>query len=261
MTTEENEWGFRNLGLTNVAQVCKQEDPKFYKEIIKEHFDSMIRAYKFDQEFKRIANNFEEVQKYIGLRLYDNQYVAHIGKEFTIGKEVAGDIYAMVVFDFPDSILNIKPEQAEPWGKTIDELFEIGKKNSRDKYPISIKKEKLGEFSIWFAHADHFFTPNIVFELESRPELIGTKGSLVGLPHRHAALIYPIENLEVVKAINGIIPTIFGMNQEGPGSLSNQLFWFNKHTFTELPYTLDNGKLQFIPPMSFVEMIQELKGE
>lgn len=254
----ENDFGFSNLGLINVAQICKQEKPKLYKGIVTEHFDSMVRAHKFDQEFKRIADNFEEVKKYIGVRLYDNNYVSHLGKSLTIGKDFAGDIYAMIVFDFPDSVLSIQPEQIIPWNKTVDELFEIGKNNIKEKYPLTITKEGFGEFSIWFVQGDHFFTPNIVFDMENRPELIGSKGSLIGLPHRHSALIYPIENVETLKAINGIIPAVYGMNQEGPGSLSNNLFWYKDKTFTQLPYKIEENKLQFYPPENFIETLNEL---
>jgi len=257
--TNENEFGFSNLGLVNVAQVCKQEDKKHYKEIITEHFNSMIRANKFEKEFAKIADNFAEVKKYIGVRLYDNEYVAYVGKENTIGKNFAGDIYSMIVFDFPDIVLSIKPEQTTTWNKTIDELFQIGIENIKAKYPLTITKEAFGEFSIWFIQGEHFFTPNIVFDIENRLELIGSKGSLIGLPHRHSAIIYPIENLEVVKAINGIIPTVYGMNQEGPGSLSNNLFWYKDKKFTQLPYKIEEGKLQFIPPDNFLELLNELK--
>lgn len=259
INVNDNEFGFDNLGLTNVAQVCKQEEKKYYKKIIAEHFNSMIRANKFDKEFAEISDNFEEVKKYIGVRLYDNEYVAHVGKENTIGKDFAGDIYSMIVFDFPDSVLSIKPDQTIAWNKTIDELFEIGTSNIKSKYPLTTTNEAFGEFSIWFVQGEHFFTPNIVFDIENRKELIGSKGSLVGLPHRHSAIIYPIENLEVVKAINGLIPTIYGMNQEGPGSLSNNLFWYKDKKFTQLPYKIDEGKLQFFPPDSFLELLNELK--
>jgi len=257
----ENEFGFDNLGLTNVAQVCKQEKTKYYREIISEHFDSLIRTHKFELEFDKIADNFEKVKKYIGVRLYDNEYVSYIGKELTIGRDFAGDIYAMIVLDFPDSVLSIKPEQIKPWNKSVDELYEIGKKNIREKYPINLSKEKFGEFSIMFGNADHFFTPNIVFDLETKSELVGTYGSIIGLPHRHSALIYPIENLEVVKAINGMIPAVYGMNQEGPGSLSNNIFWYFDNKFTQLPYKLENDKLQFIPPDNFVEILNKLEKE
>ena len=254
-----SEFGFSNLGLGNVAQVCKQEGKKYYKAIITEHFNSMIKANKFEKEFSTIADNFEKVKKYIAVRLYDNEYVAHIGKENSIGNDFAGDIYAMIVYDFPHSVVSINPDQIIPWNKTVDELFEIGIANIKAKYPLSIKKLAFGEFSIWFVQGEHFFTPNIVFDLENWQELIGSKGSLVGLPHRHSAIIYPIENLEAVKAINVIIPVVYGMNQEGPGSLSNNLFWYKDKTFATLPYKIDVEKFQFLPPDNFVEMLNELK--
>lgn len=257
----ENVFGFGILGLTNVLQFCKQEKPAHYRQIISDHFDSMIRAHKFDDDFNKIVSDFEKVKQYIGVRLYDNEYVANIGQELTIGKNFAGDIYSMIVFDLPDSVINIKPEQTNEWNKTNEELFAIGINNIKAKYPLSISQENFGEFDIWFIQGEHFFTANIVFELENRKELIGSKGSLVGLPHRHSAIIYPIENLETVKAINGIIPTIYGMNQEGPGSLSNKLFWYRDGNYTELPYKLENGKLQFFPPDSFVELLNELNAE
>lgn len=257
----ENIFGFGILGLTNVLQFCKQEKPSHYRHIISDHFDSMLRAHKFDDEFNKIVSDFEKIKQYIGVRLYDNEYVANIGQKLTIGQNFAGDIYSMVVFDLPDSVINIKPEQTDKWNKTNEELFTIGINNIKAKYPFSISQENFGEFDIWFIQGEHFFTANIVFEFENRKELIGSKGSLIGLPHRHSAIIYPIENLEVVKAINGIIPTIYGMNQEGPGSLSNKLFWYRDGIYTELPYKFEDGKLQFFPPDNFVELLNELKAK
>ncbi|MCV9932591.1 hypothetical protein OIU80_09870 [Flavobacterium sp. LS1R47] len=254
----ENELGFSNLGLSNVAQNCKQDKPKNYKNIIKDHFNSLIEANKFEIEFEKIVDNFEEVKKYIGVRLYNDEYIDYVGKEFAIGKEFEGDIYSMLVFDFPHSIANIKPEQIKKWEKSIDELFEIGLQNIKDKYPPTITKENFNVFDIWFANSDHFFTPNIVYDLENQKELTGSKGLLIGIPHRHSAIIYPIENLEVVKAINGIFPAIYNMNLEGPGSLSNKVFWYNDRVFTEIPYKMEDGKLQLFPPDNFLKLLNEL---
>ena len=256
---QPNDFGFNTLGLINVAQICKQEEKEFYKEVITEHFNSMIKANNFEKEFEKIADNFEEVKKYIGVRLYDNGYVEYVGKENTIGKDFAGNIYSMIVFDFPYSVSSIKPEQTIAWNKTIDELFEIGISNIKSKYPPIVTKEDIGDCKIWFIQGDHFFIPNIVFDIENRKELIGSKGSLIGLPDRHSAIIYPIEDLEVLNAINRLIPIIYGMSQKGPGSLSDNLFWYKDNTFTQLPYKLDENKLNFFPPDSFVEFLNELK--
>jgi len=255
---DEKAFGFEKLGLTNVAQVCKQEKIADYKEIIAAHFDAMIRAQQFEVTFNAIADNFEEVRKYIGVRLYDNAYVDMLGKELTLGKDFAGEIYAMIVFDFPDSIVNIQPTQIKAWAKTVEELFQIGVENTKNAYPLTISSVDFGAFNCWFVQGEHFFTPNVVFELENRKELLGSKGALIGIPHRHAALIYSIETIEVIAAINALIPTIYGMNEEGPGSLSNQLFWYKDGVFTELPYSLQEGEMKFTPPANFVELLNEL---
>ena len=255
---DENVFGFGVLGLTNVAQMCKQENPKQYKTTIASHFDALIRSRQFEETFNAIADTFEEIRKYIGVRLYDHSYVDKIGKDRVFGKDVAGDIYAMIVFDLPDSIVNIKPAQVTAWGKTVDELFDIGLENIRNTYPIAVSSIEFGGFNCWIGQGDHFFTPNIILDLENRKELIGSKGALIGIPHRHVALIYPIETIEVITAINGLIPVIYGMNEEGPGSLSNQLFWYKDGVFTQLPYSIQEGEMKFTPPANFVALLNEL---
>jgi len=83
-------------------------------------------------------------------------------------------------------------------------------------------------------------------------------GSLIGVPHRHAVIIYPIESLQVVQAINRLIPTIHGMHNEGPGSISNKLLWYQDDEFRDLPYGVEGNKLRFMPPEFFVEMLNSM---
>ena len=58
--------------------------------------------------------------------------------------------------------------------------------------------------------------------------------------------------------INQLIPTVKGMNAKGPGSLSSSLYCFYNGKITELPYELEKGQLKFIPPESFVTMLNSL---
>jgi len=259
LTLDADDFGCNSLGLTNVAQVCKQDAPKNYKEIVSAHFDSMIRAHQFDTGFKQIVHDYDKIQQYIAVRLYPIDYPAAIGKDLTIGKEFSEGIYAMLVFDLPDSIINIQPEQALKWNKTFDELFETGIENIRRKYPLEISEQKFKEFNIWLVLGDHFFAPNIVFDLNNHSKLVGSKGSLVGIPHRHSVIIYPIEDIKVVEAVNQLIPTIYGMFEEGPGSISNNIFWYKDGNFQHLPYKVTDNKLQFFPPENFVELLHTLK--
>lgn len=258
LTTDSNVFGGEDFGLMNVAQICKQSELRNYKGILFEHFESMIRSQEFQTRFNVIVHDYNLIKDYIGVRLYSNDYITNIGKELTIGKDLAGDIYCMIVFDLPDSVINIQPEQASKWGKTIGDLFETGIKNMKNKYQWEISQQKFSDFNIWLIQGDHFFTPNIVFDLNNHKRMIGTHGSLIGIPHRHSVIIYPIENIDVVKAINILIPTIYGMNEEGPGSVSNNLFWYKEGNFENLPYKIENQKLDFYPPGNFVEMLNRL---
>jgi len=255
---EGGEFGAQQLGLTNVAQVCKQGELSDYRQSIAAHFEAMERGEVFRKEFEKIAGTYEKVKPYIGVRLYPQHYMDNLPKGIFIGKPFAGDMYAMLIFDMPDTITNIKPEQAEEWSKTFEDLFEAAVRNTRANNPVEISPFDFGEFKIWFAEADHFFVPNILFDLESRPGLVGEYGALVGVPHRHAALVYPINSIEIIKAVNGLIPTIHGMHREGPGSLSPSLLWYHRGKFIDLPYELGEQNLKFTPPAAFVELLNDL---
>ena len=132
---EENIFGGGTLGLTNLIQFCKQEKAIHYSEFISNHFNSLMSAQKFDDEFSKIIIDFEKVKKYIAVKLYDEEYVSNVGQESTIVENLAGDIYSMLVFDLPEIVTNVNPDQTSGWNKTKEELFAIGIKNIKEKYP------------------------------------------------------------------------------------------------------------------------------
>lgn len=248
-----------NHGLVNIAQQCKQTPVKEWKELINRHFDSFGHIDRFNQDFNSQAHDYDYVKSHLGVRLYAQDYLSHISDDIIITRRITEDIIAMLVFDFPHSVSNVKPEQSILWDKSEDQLFQIGIANVKANYQSDISRERLGDFDIWFVTGEHFFTPNIVFELDNDPRLVGTYGSLIGIPHRHAVLIYPIENTEAVRVITGLIPVIYGMHQEGPGSISDKLYWYYDNVFYPLPYTLDEKTIQFFPPEKFLDMMNELK--
>lgn len=256
---DENAFDLGTLGLVNVAQVCKQDDSRTYQEIIKDHFTTLKRAGKLSNDFNKIINEFDLVKEHLGVRLYHEDFINHtVDPAKVVHKNFVGEIKEVLVFDLPESVQSITSEQAKKWNKDIDKLFEIGRQNIKSEYPLNVVNESFKDFEIWFANDDHFYVPNIVFDLKERPELIGLYGALIGIPHRHTAIIYPIDNLDVVKVINDLIPLIYSMNQEGPGSLSNQLLWYHGETFTDLPYEIADDKIQFFPPETFVDVLNLL---
>lgn len=254
----ENDLGFGRMGLVNLAQSCKDQPPGHFRQIVSGHFNSMKEANAFDLSFRKKVHDFEVVKSYIGVRLYHREYALSIGPDSTLSRPVGGEVEAVLVFDLPHSVVNIKPDDAAAWNKTEDELFTLGIENIRRNYPQQVSRQNSGGFSIWFAANNHFFTANIIFDFTLRPELLGSKGALVCLPNRHAAMIYPINDSGVIQAVNGLIPAVYGMFQQGPGSLSPELFLYRDGVFTVLPYRIEGDRLQFIPPPAFVQLLEEL---
>jgi len=257
----DNTFGFEKLGLQNLSQMCKQNDIKDYEAVVADHFNTMIRIHKFNTEFDEIVSDFEKIKKYIGIRLHDIEYAANLKEENLIIKDFAEGVVAMLVFDLPESVMNIKPSQAEPWNKTIDELFEIGKKNIKENYPVNLSEEKVGDNKIWFAEADHFYATNIAMHIEDYPQLIGKKGALVSIPNRHVTMIYPIHDLEVVGTLNNMLYLTSRMYEDGPGSITDKLYWYCNGVFIDIPHKTENEKLVISPPDLFIDALNELGEE
>lgn len=256
---ENDDFGLNNLGLVNLAQVCKQEKRNVWKDIIADHFNRMIEANKFETDFNKKIKDFNQIQQYIGVRLYHKEYIETVGKENTVYRELTDEIVELLVFDLPHTVTSIKPKNISAWNKQTNELFDIGFKNIKSNYPLEISQQDMKDYKIWFIQSDNVFASNILLDKDDLKKHIGKHGALIGVPHRHAVIIYPIENLEVARAINSLIPIIKGMNNEGPGSISDKLYWYNDNKFINLPYKIGDNKLQFYPPDDFVTMLNRLE--
>jgi hypothetical protein len=256
---DEDDFPFPNAGLVNLAQMCYQCSESEWKETITNHFEAIGNRSEFDEDFDANVHDYCWVEKYIGVRLYNKDYIAQVNADQALTRDIGGDIMALLVFDLPNSVTSISKDQSLAWNKPVEELFQTGLENIRNNYEFNTSQEKIGECWIWFVQGDHFFVPNLVLDIERYPHLVGSKGSLIGIPHRHAVLIYPIENLEIVKAINHLIPITKGMHREGPGSVSEHLFWYKDGQFMTLPYELGEEKLRFFPPEAFLDMLNTLE--
>jgi hypothetical protein len=250
----------QNLGLMNVAQMCKQAKVADYDGVIRNHFDVMRKSKDFISGFFENINDFEFVKPFIGTRLYHKDHIKSIGAEGVIAKSITEEIIAMLVFDMPQAISSIKPEQAKVWGKSTEELLELGLNNIRESYDFTAT-DLDANVKLKAVIQNHFFGSNIILDLERVAGLVGTHGSLVAVPHRHSTLIFPIEDSSVLKAINMLIPMAYGMHHEGPGSITSQLYWYRQGKFMNLPYTIANNAINFQPPSDFVAMLEYLAFE
>ena len=249
----------RQMGLLNLAQMCKSRPKHDWPEIIAHHFGQLERIDRERRALAERTRDFDRVAELLAVRIWPRDYLEGIGFDAAVHREDLEGTVSVLVYDLPTSIQNVSPKDAEAWGKAPDELFALGLANVRENYTPDILRQDVGDGVEIVLFADEsFFIASFALLLDHYPEYVGAHGSLISIPHRHVLLCYPIESLDVIRAINLLIQITAGMEKEGPGSISPHLYWYRDGEFTRLPYRLTGRELRFFPPESFVAMLNDL---
>ncbi|MCI0639108.1 MAG: hypothetical protein L0Y72_28305 [Gemmataceae bacterium] len=249
----------QQYGLMNLAQMCHRNDEAEWAEIIADHFRTMEKSQKEQKVLEQRIDDFSRVEELLAVRIWPEDYLDSLDRDKLLHRQDLPGTISALVFDLPSSVRNVTPEEAESWGKSTDELFTIGLANVKENCIPNISEEELGEGVRLTLFADEsFFVASHALLLEEHPDAIGAFGALLGIPHRHVLLAYPIEDSRVLQAVQMMIPIIMGMERDGPGSISRRLYWYNQGDFTDLAYKLEGNTLNFAPPDDFVEMLNLL---
>lgn len=253
--------GKHQLGLLNLAQMCARNEPADWAEIVTDHFRTLEKSYSEQKVLEERIDDFARVAELLAVRLWPEDYLADLDRNKILHrKELPGTISALV-FDLPSSIRNVTPEEIKSWGKSETELFHIGLANVMENCIPDVSEQDLGEgITLTLFSDESFFVASHALLLDEHPDCLGPFGTLVGIPHRHVLLAFPIEDLRVLQAIHMMIPIIAGMERDGPGSISPLLYWYKDGEYTNLPYRIEKNTLNFSPPEDFVEMLN-LLGE
>lgn len=255
------DFGLGELGLHNIAQYCQNNGKDAFRKNIAGHFDSLIRGHEFGKKFDEIRSDYVQVKPYVRVRMYNVDYVQHIGLDKTVGKVIAEQLYAMLVYDLPDTVESVKPSMLDEWNVPMEEVWENALENTFSEYPPIILERELQGIPFKTVEADHFFSPNIVLNMDQHPALVGSYGSLVSIPTRHIVLIYPINDINVLQALNTQILVTKGLSEKGPGSISSAIFWYHKGIMKHQPLEHKNGEITFAPTPGFVELLNDLSSQ
>jgi hypothetical protein len=247
------------IWLANLASMCRQTEHRLWPEIIAGHFSSVELTTKMLDELAEKVKDFEQARNLVHVKIYNAEYAAGSARKNIVFREQLPGTVSVIVFDMPESVFNVSQDCVNMWGKTEDELFRLGFRNVREHYPAVIEdQETPDKVVIKVICNDNFFNTTHALLIEHYPDLLGTHGTLLGIPNRGILLAYPINDMQVVAAIHVMLPAIIGMHRDGPGSISTHLYWYREGVYRDLPYTLDGNRLDFTPPDDFVQMLNEL---
>jgi hypothetical protein len=140
---------------------------------------------------------------------------------------------------------------------TENELIDAGRINSRVKYRSQLAIEQLGGEKVYVIQGDHLFVTNGVLDIQFFDIPTSPHGYIVGIPHRHAVLVYPITSLEAVRILPGFVYVLQSMHKEGPGPITDSLFWLKEGQLTKLGYHLEGTQFHFNPPPEFAALLKQ----
>lgn len=244
------------LGLDNLAQMCRQSPETEWEHLIAVHFDNcldtMRDAARLDAELKDFANAREQLM----VRLIAKD--ALDDPPTLVYREDIPGLYTYLAIDLPTTVMSVHPERLADWGQEEDELFTIGLDNVRRTCAPEVFQDTVNDAAIVGLTSDNFFTAAHALMLPEHKACLGTFGAIVALPTRHTIVCHPINDMNIVQGVNALAIMAHGIFQDGPGSLTPKLYWYDNGRFTELPYKMEGKKLNFYPPENFVHLLSHL---
>ncbi len=249
----------RQHGLLNLAQICRALPEQQWATTIAEHFGRVRKVEEEKRHLDADIGNYEKVSHLLATRLFSPAYLQSVPGEQLVTRNDIPHTVTALVFDLPSAVRTVHADEADAWGKSHDELLRRGLDNVRISLPPEWQTIDLEEgVQLLALESESFFAASYALMLDEFPQAVGSRGALVGIPTRHVLLCYPIDDVGVIQAIEVMIRAIYEFEKQGPGSLSEHLYWHHEGEMIDLPYRITGERIQFTPPPEFVQLLNDL---
>ena len=252
-----------HYGLRNMAQSCLHHGkPTEWARVIRDLFDQAKSTDLSAGQF----HDFAAHEKRLKLRLYTRADIppaqrtrfvmrsaSHTENDEGQLVEDPEDLLGILVIDTEKAVVSVERTWADAWGRDTDSLYALALANmAREDIP-TVDDFSAGEgVKVRSLLSQSFFVASHALHL-SRFVDPSEYGLIVALPHRHVVLIHRIVDHHVVDALEIMAPIAVGMHAEGPGSISDQLFWWRDGRLLRLSSSTDeSGQRKLRLPAAFV---------
>jgi hypothetical protein len=250
----------QTFGLGNLAQVCALAPQSGWGAEVARHFERMERS--FAEAEQPSAVSFADAEPRLGIRLWSlpNPLIT----DFSVWREDIPGLASALFIDSPETIANVCRKDADKWSQTDERLFEIALANQAVLAPVTQSEfefadgHRLTEFL-----GESPFACSFVLHLCERPDLAGPHGLFFAVPSRHRVITLPFNGGNTLKALSNFMLMTRHLEQEGPGSLSANVYWLLDGQSVNIPYRMEGEKLVVTPPDTLTDYLNGLaeRGE
>jgi hypothetical protein len=246
----------QQFGLANLSQVCHGQDHADWSRVIASHFTTLLAIE--GRDLDALAADYDQVKEILRVRLMSDESMGGIPMPQALVQPVAPGVFAILVYDFPDSTSSVNREHLEGWPVDLGEAFEQALANlaaepapSRDEIDVDTMR-----FTVWYG--DSFYVATRALRLGTMLPG-GTTDAIVAIPNRHTLIVDPITGEEPLPAFQAVHTMTSGLFRDGPGSISNHLYWWHHDgVIQHIPAWTTGNSFHLQPPDDFVAMLANL---
>ena len=244
------------FGLSNLAQLAHATERSDWPELVAGHFAN-LRATT-GRDLDALAGDFDQVKSTLRVRLIADESMGGMSLDDVRGSRAyaPGDPLVLV-YDFPDSTASVPPDHVEGWPLEADAVWEVAIDNVRLE-PQPTRQEVPAQGSVFtFAIDDSFYVATRALRLADELPA-GTVDAVFAVPNRHMLLWHAIRDVSVVGAMQAMMQVTSKAFLDGPGSISDQLYWWHDGEVVHLPVRAQGNSIDFMPPEEFVALLNTL---
>jgi hypothetical protein len=241
------------LGLSNLSQLCHASERGDWSRIIATHFSSLLSMQ--GRDLDALAADYEQVKPILRVRLMPDESMGGVELPKTVSRHIAPGILAVLVFDFPDSTATVDVDHLAGWPIDTDGVFEQALDNLASE-PTPLHEDVDADdarFRVWYG--DNFYVATLALRLAGLLPA-DTTDALIAVPNRHTLIVTPIVDAGAVAAMQSIFRMAVQLFRDGPGSISDQPYWWHEGAIVQIPHREDGRKIAVYPPDDFVALLE-----
>ncbi len=241
------------FGLSNLVQLCHQIERRDWSRVIAEHFSNLLMT--MGRDLDALAADYAQVAPILRVRVMPD---ASQGLDLSgsVTRPIAAGIQAVLVYDFPDSTANVHLEHLDGWPVDADGAFAQGLANQVEPLQTPTRRDT-EEIELSLYLGEDFYVATWALRLEDvLPP--GTTDAIVAVPTRSSLIVHPIVDKRAIASLTAVYRVAVTVANAGPGSISDQPYWWHEGSFTVVPHHVDGDEIVVVPPDGLLAVFESL---
>jgi hypothetical protein len=234
-----------HIGMRNLRQLARQVPRDDWPALVADHVGTIITAIEEPLDL----HDFALVRSLLRSRVYPVE--ARTGR--LISRPFAPGLIEAVVADTPTTVRTVVTDDARTWPVTIDELFKVARDGVRGDGPLDC--DVIDDTGIRVLEGSTFYAATHLAWLESYLDP-GPHGALAIAPTRSTIAACAIRKDTAAITAERLHAFARDAYEDGPGSLSPDLFWWRDGRLTLLEARHDGQRVRL--PADFLRFIEAL---